>query len=482
MAYTPRLPRWAHQDEALAAIRGTHAFGLFAEMRTGKTKVTLDEFGEKEATGFVKNLLVVAPAGVYRTWIGDAEKHLSEELASRLKIFLWESSLSSLKRKELRRAATKPDGRPKLLLVNIEALSTVEKARELCVEFLGSAPTMMVIDESATIKAIAAKRTKFCLEIASLAKVRRILSGLPTPQSPLDIFSQFAFLDRSFLGYGTFAAFRRQYAVMDRVPFGPGRRMIDVVKGYQNLEELQKKIAQHSFRVKLEDCYDLPAKMYIRRDVEMTKEQAHHYANIREFATSALSMEDRVTATIVLTQLLRLHQILAGHVKTDDGKYVDIPENKTDELLQVLEGYGGKAIIWVAYDRDVYKLTKVLSEIYGSASVARFWGGNPDTRESEEAAFKDDPNCRFMIATASAGGRGRTWAGADLMIYYSNTFSLEHRMQSEERAQLVGKKVSVGYVDLVVRESVEEKILHALRSKMSLSDAILSDGWREWVV
>jgi ERCC4-related helicase len=203
---------------------------------------------------------------------------------------------------------------------------------------------------------------------------------------------------------------------------------------------------------------------------------------MKAFAVAQLNSVERVTATIALTQMLRLHQILSGHTMSDDGNIVDVPENKTEEMMAILENTSGKAIIWVAYDETVKRVVHVLENVYGKGSVARFWGGNRDTREDEEKQFKTNDACRFMVATASAGGRGRTWDIAKTVIYYANTFSLEHRMQSEERPQAVGKTESVGVFDLVARGSIEDKILDALRSKIKLSDAVTGDGWREWVV
>jgi len=114
--------------------------------------------------------------------------------------------------------------------------------------------------------------------------------------------------------------------------------------------------------------------------------------------------------------------------------------------------------------------------------VARFWGGNVSSREEEERRFKEDPRCRFMVATPHAGGRGRTWDVADLVVYHSSTNNLEHRDQSEQRVQGVGKTRQVDYVDLICPGSVEDKILKALRQKIDLAGMITGDDFREWIV
>jgi len=476
--YTPKLPRWKHQNDALDALNGSDGFALFMEMRTGKTKTILDEFGEDEAIGLIKNLLVVAPGGVYRTWEVDAVKHLSDDLERRTMILSWSSGPTLAQRRDIKEFNAYKG--PRILLVNVESLSTDTGSAALCTKFLESGPTTMVIDESTTIKNPKASRTKRCLKLGDLAEKRRILSGLPSPQSPLDIYSQFDFLGQPLRE--SYTTFEQRYAVTQRKPFGPGGRMIPVIAGYQNLDELRDRIAPYSYRVRLAECYDLPDKMFIRRDVTLTDEQKLAYAQMKKFAVAELESTERVTATIVLTQMLRLHQILCGVTMSDDGNEIDIPENRTDEMLNILENTDGKAIIWAAYGANVKRITKVLQNKYGVDSVARFWGGNERTREAEEALFKTSSHCRFMVATAAAGGRGRTWDMADTVIYYSNTFSLEHRMQSEERTQAVGKKKSVGIFDLVAPGTVEEKIIETLRNKMKLSNAVTGDAWKDWIV
>jgi hypothetical protein len=200
---------------------------------------------------------------------------------------------------------------------------------------------------------------------------------------------------------------------------------------------------------------------------------------------------------MVVTQMLRMHQVLCGHVPTETGEVREIPEKKTSELLELLDDYAGKAVIWASYDADIRKIAEAIANEYDSKTtvverrvppifpndvVARFWGGNASTREEEERRFKTDPRCRFMIATPDAGGWGRTWDVADLVVYYSSRDNLEHREQSEQRVQGVDKKKQVDYIDLIAPRTIEKKILDALRRKMNLAATIIGDDWREWIV
>ncbi len=488
--YASRHQPWAHQKAALQKMRRKAAFALLMAMRTGKTKTLLDDWGQLEAEGQCFDLLVIAPAGVYRTWQVAIKDHLAEGLLARVKVFTYSSSDKSKRVAETLEKFLTYEAGPRILLVNVEALSNVERARLLCVQFLGQRNVMVAIDESTAIKNPTAKRTKFINRVLKPhADYRRILSGLPTPKSPLDLYSQFEFLDIKILGFSSYRGFRARFAVTRRLVVGG--RSFDIVVGYRDTDQLNSMILPHSHRVKLEDCYDLPPKMYSIREVKMTEEQERVYRSIKEFATAELEDNQHVTAQQVITQILRMHQVLCGHVGTEDGKFVEISENRTAALLDLMEEHEGKAIVWCSYDADIRKVSLALEkwaredelDQFGRpVRIDEFWGGNRASREEEEKKFLNDPDCRFMVATAAAGGRGRTWTVADMVVYYSNTADLEHRSQSEERAQGVDKTTSVLYVDLVVPGTIDMKMLDTLRKKINMSGAITADGWREWVV
>ena len=483
MTYTPRLPPYPHQQTALDLMRGKPGFALFMSMRTGKSKVMCDEFGEiVVANRGAADLLLVAPAGVYRTWEGELKKQWPESMLAATMTYVWESGASRAELKLLDHFLSPGDfPGPRVLIVNVEALSSVDRAREACLKFLSQRTSVCVIDESTTIKNPQSARTKFVVQkLGPLATYRRILSGLPTPRSPLDLFSQMEFLDWRILGFRSFYSFRRRYAVLKKLYLG--NRSVDVVDGYQNQDELRAAIAPYSYRVTLDQVREAAPPVYTVREVPLAPEQERIYREVREAATAQLASGEHVTATEVVTQVLRLHQILCGHVVDENGTLHEVPERRTATLLELLADYDGKAIIWCSYDHDVRKVSAALAREYGEAAVARFWGGNRATREQEEMAFKNDPACRFEVATAAAGGRGRTWDVADLHVFYSNGHDLEHRDQAELRAEGVTKLVQASRVDLVVPGTVDEKILKSLRAKIDLAAAVTGDAWREWVV
>jgi hypothetical protein len=232
----------------------------------------------------------------------------------------------------------------------------------------------------------------------------------------------------------------------------------------------------------LEDVYDVPDKIYMWRDVPLTPEQKRMYKELRDFMTAEIADGQFVTATMKMTNVLRLHQLLCGHTVDEDGQEHEIPENRTSAILSILEDYDGKAIIWCSYDKDIRKVAEALAKEYGEAAVARYWGGNRATREDEERRFKTDPACLYMVATAAAGGRGHDWSVANLTIYHSSTPNLDDRDQSERRMDKVDKATKGTFIDIRARGTIDEKYILMLREKIDLAAAVTGDGYREWLI
>lgn len=351
----------------------------------------------------------------------------------------------------------------------------------------------VLVHNSTRIKSHKSERTKNVTALGKLAKKRRILTGLVVPNSPLDLYSQFYFLDPRILGHWSFFTFRARYAIMRDMPVGewftdprtqqPTRRTAKVVVAYRNEGELNKMIEPYSYRVLKKDCLDLPEKIYAPpHSVELTAEQRRIYEEIKENATAELESGSWVSATEVMTQMLRLQQVLCGFVKDENGEEHAVPSNRLKVLLEILEDHAGKAIIWTRFDRCVREIGVALEQSYGQEAVALFWGANRNVRAEEEKRFLSDPACRFMVSTPASGGYGNTWTVATLSIYHDNDFDLEHRVQSEDRNHRVGQHNPVTYADLIVPGTMDEKVVAKLRAKIDVAAAIMGDGPRSWII
>ena len=338
----------------------------------------------------------------------------------------------------------------------------------------------MAIDESTTIKNPNAKRTKNILLLGKHAQYRRILTGSPVTKSPLDLYSQCAFLDEQLLGHVSYYTFRNRYAVMVDRNFG-GRR-VQIVGSYQRLDELEEILKEFSYRVQKKDCLDLPKKIFINRTVELTPEQKSAYATMKSAALAQLKGK-MATAPHVLTQLMRLHQITCGHLKSDDGEITNFKHNRIEELIDVIDEMEGKVIIWANYVHDIEEITKELEKEYGEGCVAQYYG--QVSSEDRQKAIKDfqDPKSKvkYFVGNTQTGGYGITLTAASNVIYYSNSYDLEKRLQSEDRAHRIGQHKPVTYVDLIAEKTVDEKIIKALRKKINIASTVMGDTVQDWI-
>ena len=305
------------------------------------------------------------------------------------------------------------------------------------------------------------------------------MTGSPVTNNPLDLFSQAWFLNPHLLGFTSFYTFRAKYAEMVKIT--AGNRAFTKVKGFKNLDELTKSIQTWSSRRTKIECLDLPEKIYQYYEVELTDEQKKHYKTLKERAMAELDGK-LVSAPIVLTKLLRLHQLICGSLKTDDGEVIPVESNRMNALMEVLDEASGKVIIWANYRFDIKAIEIALQEEYGKNAVVSYYG-DTDNEDRQEAVrrFQTDPECRYFVGNPQTGGFGITLTAATNVVYYSNSYNLEHRLQSEDRAHRIGQKNTVTYVDLICRKTVDEKIVKALREKKMLSSKVLGDEWKEWL-
>tara|TARA_Y100000592_G_scaffold48773_1_gene77257 strand:+ start:1 stop:801 length:801 start_codon:yes stop_codon:yes gene_type:complete len=258
-------------------------------------------------------------------------------------------------------------------------------------------------------------------------------------------------------------------------------RSIQIVHAFQNLSELSEKLQDFSYRVLKEDCLDLPPKNFTKRHITLTADQKKIYEQMKKEAIATLN--GKVTSTMtVLTQLMRLHQITCGHFTADDGSVQLIPNNRITELMNVLEETDGKAIIWANYQRDVKHIIKAIVDVYGSGSVVDYYGLTPqEERQENIKKFQNNNDCRFIVGTTQTGGYGITLTKANTVIYFSNGYDLEKRLQSEDRAHRIGQKKAVTYVDLICEDTVDEKIVKALRSKINIASEVLGEDLKDWI-
>jgi SNF2 family DNA or RNA helicase len=368
----------------------------------------------------------------------------------------------------------------KILIMNIEAFST-QKGFKFAQRFLLVHDAMMAIDESTTIKTPNSMRSKNTEKVGIAARYRRIMTGSPITKSPMDLYQQCAFLSDDCLDCPSYYSFQARYAVT--IERQLSSHSFKQIVGYRHLDELKTKIDRFAFRVKKEECLDLPDKLYVKREVDLTDEQVSAYNQMRTLALA--QFDTGIVSTVnALTQLMRLHQIVCGHVKLDDGTVRPLANKRVDELLAIVEETDGKMIIWANYRHDIEAIKLALQKEYGMSSVATYYGDtSADERQEIVTRFQDDQDeLRFFVGNPSTGGYGLTLTAANVVVYYSNSFDLEKRLQSEDRAHRIGQTKNVTYIDLIAVNTVDEKIVRALREKINIATQVLGEDIKEWLI
>ena len=476
MKYKFKTKPYAHQMTALEKSWNKETYAYFMEMGTGKTKVLIDNAAMLYDKGKIDGVLIIAPKGVIKTWY---EQELPTHLPDHIEnvSILWQANITKTQKEKLD-SLFEPEELLHILIMNVEAFSTT-KGTEFAHKYISCHNTLMVIDESTTIKNPSAKRTKNILKLSTETKYRRIMTGSPVTKNPLDLYSQCEFLDPWLLDFTSYYAFRNRYAEMKTL--NVRGRSIQIVDKFKNLGELSDQLKEFSYRVLKEDCLDLPEKNWTKRQITLTPDQRKLYIQMKQTALAHLN--GKVTSTVtVLTQLMRLHQITCGHFTADDGSTQPIDNNRISELMNVISEMEGKAIIWAHYQYDITSIIKEIVKVHGPGSVVDYYGLTPqEERQDNIRKFQDDPRCRFIVGTPSTGGYGITLTAANTVIYYSNGYDLEKRLQSEDRAHRIGQKKNVTYVDIIAEDTVDEKIVKALRDKINIASQVLGEELKAWI-
>lgn len=477
MNFNYKTKPYAHQEEALQRSHDKKNFAYFMEMGCGKSKVLIDNIYWLCQNRLIDTAIIVAPKGVYMNWVNnEIPTHMPEDMDP--EIYLWKANSTRNEKKRLTEGVSNRN-KFRILVMNIESFVT-KKAPVFLESFTHRSEFLLAIDESTTIKNPKAKRTKAIMKFGETAKYKRILTGSPITQSPLDLYSQCAFLNKRLLGYDSYWSFQGRFAVVRQQRMG--NHSFNQVVGYKNLDELTQKLKIFAHRTTKKEALDLPEKIYTTRQVELTSTQEEHYHSMKKTSVIFLEQGDMVTAPEVMTRLLRLQQLLCGYLVNDDGETIELANNRIKVMMEVVEEMTGKVIIWSRFRYDIKKIKNELAKTYGSGSVVTYYGDT--TQEDRDSAihnFQTNPETRFFVSNAQTGGRGITLTAASNVIYYSNDFNLESRKQSEDRCHRIGQHKPVLYVDLVCPNTVDVHIVKSLVEKDKIANKTLGEEVLEWL-
>lgn len=499
LSFQYKIPPFKHQKTIFEQTWDKEYRGLFMEQRTGKSAVILYTAAQLHKAGRINGLLLVCPNGVHRNWIADeVVKHLPD-WTQRIAV-VWSSNHTKAKTAELE-SLFNGGHELRILAMNIEALAT-KKGAEFARRFLNATTAMMVVDESTRIKNPSAAVTKACLKLAKHAKYRRVLNGTPATQSPLDVYAQLLFLHEDAVPVQSYVAFKARYAdflpashpMVQGIMRKSGTRFAPQIIAqdddgkpmYKNLEELKQWVDKCCDRVTRKECADLPEKLYKRWEVELAP---HQEKLIKQYL---LAMKQGHTPEPInkMVAVMLYQRMVCGIVPkqlTGDEahtKLFDKPEDnpRIQAVQEIIEAYPDASIIfWARFKTDLHEIVAHIQKVTGKP-VARYWGDiSNDEREEAKIAFQEK-RVQYFVGQQGAGGVGLPLHAADVMCYFSNSFSLYERLQSEDRAENMLKKTGTLIIDIEAKGTVDTKIINALRAKKDIADLITGDvnyGWLE---
>ena len=457
-------------------------YALGAEQGTGKTWMLLNDAERQFEAGAIEGLLVIAPKGVHTNWIlREIPNHMGTE-------YLAEFWLSGAGKRHMARLEKFLTNEPKkalmVMAINVDAVNT-KKGLDYVQRFLRRYRCMIVIDESQRIKNPAAKRTKRILSLAPFAVSRRIASGTLVANSPNDLFAQYEFLRTGLLGTTSHRAFVAEFSellppnhpmVQEIASRSRGGSSPQIVKRdrdgnpkFKNLEKLSALMSPVTFRVLKKDCLDLPEKIYKVHDFEMTPTQRRLYDGVKEDLRYERA-DGEIDIFTALTLINKLQQITSGFIMVD-GEPTELKEAKPrmDALKEILEDCEGQVIIFAKFKEE-------LRHIAGLYPDSVQYHGSVSTKDREIAVDSFQAGkVKYFIGNPAAAGTGLTLTAASTVIYYSCSYNFEERSQSEDRAHRIGTKQNVVYIDLVARNSIDERIANALTMKARTASQILDN-------
>lgn len=471
-----RQPR-DKQREAIEKVYGLHAFALFMDMRTGKTKVFIDVACAMRMEGKIDKAILICPLSLRKNWVREFAKDAPIPVDAYL--------LDTSKPKEFERwLHHKHDF--KWLLVGVESLAA-GKAIDFCKRFaLTSTRVLLGVDESSKIKTHNATRSENAVSLARMCEYRGIMTGTPLTKNPLDLYMQYEFLDPDIIGLGDFYAFRARYAEMGGYE---NRQVI----GYNNLDELVELVSPYTFQVRQHEVFQHD-KTRVLRSVPMAAEQKRLYKELKSKSRLGLLGSDlELVVQNVLEKSLRLQEIAGGfvsyqHTEEELAKMralwgpakklprtyrvpIPGPNPKLNDLLDACDEYEGQTIIWCAFKEEIYAVRDALREKYGPDCVVELHGDIDEAqRDVNVYEMFQKRRARFIVGNTATGGMGLTMDVADSIFFYSNTYNFVDREQGEERGTAAGKNTLI--VDLACDGTIDHTIMAANDEKKDLSEYI----------
>lgn len=456
-----------HQLEIFNLIKDKLYYALFWEMGTGKTFELIHVIRYKLCNEpDLKPILVVCPKAVTNNW------------AKEFKLFSpnqdIEKIIAVLEGTKQERILQLRDQSKKIFIINYEGIGRI---KDVQIQMMKMRWGAIILDEAQRIKNHKAAQTKAILKIAQNSKYRYIATGTPILNTMMDIYTLYLFLDGGKLFGTNFYQFQNKYFIDKHASWKGSPKYFPNWQPRKDKEqEVQQKLYSCADRKLKENCLDLPPKVYEKYYVDMDSEQSRMYNELQKELITFFKNET-VVASTALTKILRLNQITSGFISVEGGEgeasIRNISDTKIKALCELVDDIvPSKVIIWAFFRNDIKRIKEALSKYN---PVVIYGGTSGEERKYAIESFQTDDRCKVFIGQQRACGLGITLTKASYAIYYSQGYSLEDRLQSEDRCHRAGSEQhnKITYIDLVCKDTVDEIIIEALKNKEDFATNIL---------
>jgi SNF2 family DNA or RNA helicase len=468
-----------HQRRVLDMSWGKKEFAVFHEMGCGKSLTAISLASARWEASHIQGLLVVCPTAIKFNWQKEIDKHWPE--TSRYSSYvLYPDNMSRVHEWMVDDVQA-----CKILVVGVESLSQ-GTAWTVANRFLEMFPSMMVVDESSRIKTPykydkkqqkvrAGVRTYRCVQLGKLASYRLAMTGTSVTQGLQDLYSQFEFLNPNIIGSPNYYAFRNAYCIM-------GGAMGKKIVGYQNTQKLFRLLAPYVDVCRLDDVADIPEFATNEIVVSLTQHQRRLMKQLKEEMVAEYG-DRHLAINTALEYMLRAQQIVGGFMpirredahllRKSESKYESVPleeSPKLDAALEWAQEIPHKGIIWARFVPEIQRIKHELDKL--DIDCVTFYGDTAEEERQRAVREFEDPDSpvKIFLGNPATGGIGIDLIQGTRVLYYSNSFSLETRLQSMARSRRLGQTKGGEYTDLISNAQIDLHIVRALNRKMSISD------------
>ena len=427
---------------------------LLMEMGTGKSLTTIAVAGRLWLNHKAGRMLIVAPLSILGVWQEEFCKFSDFEYSL--------VTLNGSESKKIEKLRQMPTSGLQVAVINYESAWRMEQ------EFAEWDADLIVCDEGHKIKTHNIAASKCMHRLGAKARYRMLLTGTIITNKAIDVFSPYKFLNPAVFG-NSFYAFRNRY--FDMVGYGNHTAVMKA----STADELTRRIHSIAFRATKVECLDLPETTEIVRTVELEPQARRLYQQLVRDSYALIKVGE-ITAANVLTRLLRLSQLTGGFLCGDDIDRIEtVSSAKLDTLSDIVDSAaqeGGKLVIIARFLPEINVIVDMLERKAIGFSLIT---GAVKDRDEQVRRFQTDPEVSVFVGQIATAGLGITLTAADKMVFYSLDYSMSNFEQAKARIHRVGQRNPCTYIYLVAENTVDTKVLKALRDKADLAKVLIDD-------